>query len=108
MTTLDDVDQELRLLPQPLYRFESTSPDSLDGALFTFVTGTDPELMLMIEMRPTKEGPAWHFGAGRFTDLALKLRHKDAVLWTYESGLQDDTQMPYLSRRTERRNATLP
>ena len=29
---------ELRLLPQPLYRFKSTDPDVLDGALFAFVT----------------------------------------------------------------------
>src|SRR5262249_16651986 len=29
--------QELRLLPQPVYRYETTSPDVLDGTLFTFV-----------------------------------------------------------------------
>jgi len=29
---------ELRLLSQPLYRYESTDPDVLDGALFAFVT----------------------------------------------------------------------
>ena len=35
----------LRLLSQPLYRYESTDPEVLDGALFAFVTsaGTDPE-----------------------------------------------------------------
>src|SRR6516162_3044209 len=48
-TTLDGVDQELRLVPQPLYRYEGSSPEVVDGALFTFVTGTDPELMLVIE-----------------------------------------------------------
>jgi hypothetical protein len=102
------VDQELRLLPQPLYRFESETPQSIDGALFTFVTGTDPELMLVIEARPTQDGPAWHFGAGRFTDLTLKLRYKDDVLWTYDPGLPDNTQTPYLSRRTELRSRVLP
>ena len=36
-----------RLLPQPLYRYESTDPDVVDGALFAFVTsaGTDPEVL---------------------------------------------------------------
>jgi hypothetical protein len=107
-TTLDGVEQELRLLPHPLYRYESESLESIDGALFTFVTGTDPELMLVLEARPTKEGPTWHFGAGRFTDLGLKLRYKDDVRWTYEPGLQDSTQTPYLSRRTELRSRVLP
>jgi hypothetical protein len=103
-TTLDDVEQDLRLLPQPLYRYESTSPDVLDGALFTFVTGTDPELMLVIEARSTEGGAQWHFGAGRFTDLALKLRHKKAVLWTYDRGVPvEGEKQPYLSRRTELR-----
>jgi hypothetical protein len=48
---------ELRLLPHPLYRYESTDPDVVDGALFAFVTsaGTDPEALLAIEAR--KPGP---------------------------------------------------
>jgi hypothetical protein len=35
---------EMRLLTQPLYRYQSTDPEILDGALFSFVTsaGTDP------------------------------------------------------------------
>ena len=46
---------ELRLLPQPLYRYESTDPDVLDGALFTLVSsaGTDPEIILLLEARKT-------------------------------------------------------
>ncbi|MDZ4685967.1 MAG: hypothetical protein SH850_12940 [Planctomycetaceae bacterium] len=107
-TSLENVEQELRLLPQPLYRFESESAEAIDGALFTFVTGTDPELMLLLEARPTRDGPAWHFGAGRFTDLALKLRYKEDVLWTYERGLTDNSTTPYLSRRTELRPRVLP
>jgi len=77
-TTLDDVEQELRLLTQPLHRQAKSTDEVLDGALFTFVTGTDPELMLVIEARPTEgsDKPVWHYAAGRFTDLTLKLRHK--------------------------------
>lgn len=107
-TTLNDVDQELRLLPQPLYRYEQASDDVLDGALFTFVTGTDPELMLVIEARGPADNPVWHFGAGRFTDLALKLSHQQAVLWTYEEGLVNDQQTPYLSRQMGIKESTIP
>jgi len=108
-TSLDGVDQDLRLLTQPLYRYESKSTEVIDGALFTFVTGTDPELMLVIEARRNAGGPAWHFGAGRFTDLALTLRRKEAVLWKYERGIPvEDDKSPYISRRTELRDRVIP
>ncbi len=105
-TTLEGVEQDLRLLTQPLYRYESTLPDVVDGALFTFVTGTDPELMLVIEARQSAGQPVWHFAAGRFTDLSLTLRHKKAVLWKYERDLPED-DAPYISRRTELRNRVI-
>ena len=93
------MDQELRLLPQPLYRYESTLPEVVDGALFTFVTGTDPELMLVIEARRTAAGPLWHFGAGPFSDLPITLRHKRAAIWKYDRDVpcRPDTKMTYLS-----------
>jgi hypothetical protein len=77
---------ELRLLPQPLYRYKSTDPDVLDGALFAFVTsaGTDPEALLVIEARKPAAGggPVWHYAAARFTDLNLWVRHKGQEVYT--------------------------
>ena len=71
---------ELRLLPQPLYRYKSTDPDVLDGALFAFVTsaGTDPEALLVLEARKPADtdGPVWHYAVARFTDLNLSVRRK--------------------------------
>jgi hypothetical protein len=82
-STKDDKERswELRLLPQPLYRYKSTDPDVLDGALFAFVTsaGTDPEALLVIEARKaaaTDAAPVWHYAVARFTDLDLWVRHK--------------------------------
>jgi hypothetical protein len=108
-TTLEGVEQELRLLSQPLYRYESTLPEVVDGALFTFVTGTDPELMLVIEARRTAAGPVWHFGAGPFSDLPITLRHKQVALWKYDRDVPvDDTKTTYISRRTELRSRLIP
>ena len=77
---------ELRLLPQPLYRYESTDPDVLDGAVFAFVTsaGTDPEVFLVLEARkPAGSGePAWQYALARFTDLNLWVSHKGTVVFT--------------------------
>lgn len=75
---------ELRLLPQPLYRYESTNPEVLDGALFALVSsaGTDPEILLMVEARKTPEGARWFYGAARFSDMSLWLKHKDREVWS--------------------------
>ena len=50
---------ELRLLSQPLFRYEKPEGDVIDGALFAFVTsaGTDPEVVLALEARKIEEVP---------------------------------------------------
>jgi hypothetical protein len=89
---------ELRLLPQPLSRYQSTDPDVLDGAVFAFVTsaGTDPEAMLVVEARKPAAGgiPIWQYAVGRFTDLNLWVRHKGKEVFfvplvPYDSPRQD-------------------
>ena len=76
---------ELRLLPQPLFRYESADPEVLDGALFAMVStaGTDPELILAIEARKVQgqAEAAWQFGAARFSDMGLTVKFRNAVLY---------------------------
>ena len=73
----------LRLTPTPLFRFQSTNPDVLDGALFSFLwdNGTDPEVLLLLEALKTAEGPRWHFTPVRFTWREVWLTHDDKELW---------------------------
>ncbi|MDM4016030.1 hypothetical protein U8335_03650 [Roseiconus lacunae] len=80
-TLLDENPQDLRLLSKPVYRFElpesgAAESDVLDGAIFALVTGTDPELLLIVEALPTSEGEeqfAWFVTPARFTDLPLQV-----------------------------------
>jgi hypothetical protein len=80
---------DLRLLPQPLYRYESTDPEVLDGAVFAFVTsaGTDPEILLVLEARRTHEGTghAWRYALARFSDLKLWVRYQGKDVFAAES-----------------------
>ena len=110
---------DLRLLPQPLFRNESTDPDVLDGAVFAFVTsaGTDPEAILYIEARkaPGAVGPSWHFGLGRFTDMQLiiKLKDKEVLnvpLIPWDAPDTDTTQRyrTFEDRHRARRRPTSP
>ena len=92
---------ELRLLTQPLYRYESTDPDVLDGAVFAFVTsaGTDPEVLLVVEARKPQgaASPTWHYAIARFSDLTLAVRLKGKEVFTappipWDSPEQDPKQ----------------
>jgi len=80
---------ELRLLPQPLFRYDEPPGDVLDGALFAFVTsaGTDPEVVLLIEARETGDGSAWHYRAVRFSDSDLFVAYAGKEVW---SSVRDD------------------
>ena len=79
---------ELRVLPRPLYRYESTDPTVIDDAFFALVSdaGTDPEIILLIEAHKTPEGAKWVYGDARFSDMNLWLRHKDREVWSMIRG----------------------
>lgn len=73
--------EELRLLPRPLYRYESKDVAVFDGAVFAFVMGTDPESLLLIEAVNKGGETAWEFAFARRTSGELEGRHKDKIVW---------------------------
>ena len=83
-----DTDNEtLRLLPRPIYRYE-TSPKSdakdlpLDGALFAFAMGTDPEIVLVLEAVGVGDSASWEYACVRATSGGLEMRLDDSIVWT--------------------------
>ena len=80
--TTEGVSQPLRALSQPIFRYE-TKEVSDDGAIFAYVTGTDPEVLVAIESQQTEDGPKWFYGAARFTDYPITLKYKDKSVWNY-------------------------
>lgn len=69
---------ELRLLSKPLYRYQNAKSDILDGCLFAFVEGTDPELILAIES--SVSDPGWKFATGRMTRYQIEVRFDKEVV----------------------------
>lgn len=51
---------EFRLLPHPIYRYAEVA--AVDGAIFAFTQGTDPEAFLLFESRELDGVAQWHFG----------------------------------------------
>lgn len=65
---IETSESELRLMAQPLYRYPKNS-GVVDGAVFAFVMGTDPELLAVIEARDAAGGAReWHLGFVHFTN----------------------------------------
>lgn len=74
-------ESELRLMPQPLYRYPEQTAGATDGALFAVVMGTDPEMFLLIEARPDASGRAtWYAACARFTNYGLVAARRSRVV----------------------------
>lgn len=84
----DDADrEELRLLPRPLYRYElkkakDPDPNLLDGALFAYVQGTDPEVVLVLEAIGTANQAVWQYAFVRATSGGLEVKLGREAVWT--------------------------
>jgi hypothetical protein len=76
---------DLRLLPQPLVRYEPSRTNVLDGAIFALAEGTDPQALVLIEARRTREGPRWEYGFARFHFAHLWGYHRDKEVWHVEA-----------------------
>ena len=88
----DDSDrEELRLLPRPLYRYamkeaKAAHPDLLDGAVFAYVQGTDPEAVLVLEAVRASDSFRWQYAFARATSGGLEARLGTKIVWTAEKG----------------------
>jgi hypothetical protein len=85
-TAIDDFEDkqsrwELRLLPKPIYRYAAADQGILDGALYAFAHGTDPEVFALIEARETAKGTEWQVGLAPMTAYAVEVSRKDKAVW---------------------------
>jgi hypothetical protein len=88
-------DQTPRLLPRPLHRYEAEQTKTLDGALFAFVLGTDPELLVLVEADTAAAKPEWRCGVGRMNRDAIRLKRKAETVWEAASLRQHTPEDPY-------------
>jgi hypothetical protein len=81
--------EELRLLPRPLYRYDlngstADNPNLQDGALFGFVMGTDPEVVMLLEAVSRDGRSLWQYAFARATSGGLEARLDGKVVWVAE------------------------
>jgi hypothetical protein len=73
---------ELRPLSSPLHRYSAADAGILDGAIFAFASGTNPEALLVLEAHTAKEAaPTWHYGLVQLTGEPLTVELDGKEVW---------------------------
>jgi hypothetical protein len=70
----------LRLLGQPIYRYESAGQGITDGAIFAFAEVTDPEVLVLIEAVKDGDAAIWRYALARMNNHELAVRLDDKVV----------------------------
>lgn len=102
-TDRDQVSREMRLLPQPIYRYQPDARELTDGAIFAFVQGTDPEVFLIVEAIGPTESAHWRYGFVRMNSVRLVAKLDQRNVWEVDIlpwAEAKNPRQPYTSRRT--------
>lgn len=89
---------KLRMLTQPIDRYTPSDRANADAAIFAFVYGTNPEVVLFLET----DGSTWSYAAGRLSSAASWLLLDEEEVWQQENilpPLVNEPDQPYMSNR---------
>lgn len=84
-TPHSNVPTRLRLLTTPVYQYTQPEEGVVDGALFSFAAGTDPEVLMLIEAwhDPEQEGPSeWRIAFAPMTIFVCRVLRGDETVWS--------------------------
>jgi hypothetical protein len=77
---------ELRLLTTPIYRYAAAESGVVDGAIFVYAQGTNPEVLLLLEARQAGEKTQWQRAFAPMSSFQLRVREGEQLV--YERGRQ--------------------
>jgi hypothetical protein len=73
---------ELRLIPKPVCRYNDPGAEVVDGAIFLFCHGTNPEVVLLIEALGKNGSPsAWQYGLQRLGHAEMHVNLDAHEIW---------------------------
>jgi hypothetical protein len=73
---------ELRQLSRPLLRYSDAEAEIIDGAVFSFAYGTNPEVLLVLEAQTRRDAPAtWHYAFAQMTGAAIVANLDGKEVW---------------------------
>lgn len=86
---------ETRSMAKPLFEYADADSNLPRGAIFGMSsTGTNPDLLLLIEARSADEGkPRWEYALARMTSASIRVRLDDVEVWS-EPGVPPNSPIP--------------
>lgn len=85
---------ELRLLVQPVHRYQDESAKVIDGTVFVLAHGTNPEVIVQIEAHAS-EPPRWQYSFVRLAGGELHVSFDNKEVWTAPRNVTDQSVDPY-------------
>ena len=83
-----ELDSQLKLIPQPLLRYQSPPDGIIDGAVFSLAVVTDPEIFLIVEAIDGSAGQSgWRWAAVRAHYWGLSLERGGKPVWQAEQNM---------------------
>lgn len=73
---------ELRLLVQPVHRYQDEAAKLTDGAVFVLAHGTNPEVLLQIEAHAAEQPPRWKYSLVRLGSAEMHVLLDGKEVWT--------------------------
>ncbi|HJT31208.1 MAG TPA: hypothetical protein VJ783_04100 [Pirellulales bacterium] len=87
---------ELRLLAQPVHRYQDPEAGITDAAIFLLAHGTNPEVVAIIEAAPDKNSsPRWQCAFMRLGHAEMHVEIDGRELWRQQRASQTDLREPY-------------
>ena len=77
----EDNSDQMRLLPTPICRYSDPEAGLIDGAVFGFTMGTNPDVLLVIEAHASDESPEWRFGCACMTSAGIEVRFEGRTVF---------------------------
>ena len=91
---------ELRLMPQPVYRYRDAVAPVHDGAIFAFAYGTNPELLAILEAHgPDLKSSVWQIAFARCGSAEPHVLAGDKEIFTLPYATKKDARQPYWNFR---------
>jgi hypothetical protein len=91
----------LRLISHPIDRYSEPASGLIDGAIFAYANGTNPEVLLLLEARRAGIGqPAWSYAAAPLARAKVSLSLDRQDVWAHlVKNVQADDDTYFLARR---------
>lgn len=76
--------EQLRLMSQPIHRYADDKADLEDGTIFGFGSGTNPNCLLLVELRARGEpDERWQYGLVGMSAESLRAKLDDRDVWYF-------------------------